>query len=704
MSTRWATLCLCALALATGLLVAGAPATAEVQHEAVTGGSAGAPPSTAALTLRGQTPWATPASPWFWLTAGVGTTAGAIEDLHVQLTFYNRINDATELGQATNAVPNKSVLLRSTAAVTVSATGSIAATCTTVLPDKAARAPTTVPTGSVPCPAGGPTVILGCTPNNGTCGGVYPVSIALYRAGSTTPVARHTTFLSYQEPGSVGAGGALRVSLIMPLSAPLSPDLSPPSKASLTLQEEVAGVLFSHRAIPLTIAANPVTMQSLLADGRPGRRTRDELESLTVPGGDELIDQPYVPIDVAALAGGGLLGEIPEQLTRGDTLLRQVGLHPTPSAWVDTSSTFTNASATDLGLGLQAANTDHVVLADSNLVPVVPIGSDALTFAQTFSLALGRGTRVTAAAADSQLASFFRADPGDPVLAANQLLATLEFIHFENPFKLDARGIVVEPQGSWQASSPTFLAALLGGMSGNPALQSVTLNQFFSQVPKGGNDETSSRRLQAGTAPREIPAGQATRLVTARARLTSLSGAVSDRPSLLSDLSDQLLATQNQQFDPVQRSAALSVYTQHFDDELDLVSLADLGTITFTSRTAPIPVSVLSKAGYPIKVLVSVDSDKFTFPDGSSRALTLVRPTTAVRIQARSRTSGDRLPVGVTLTTPDGQVVIARTTLTVHSTSISLVGVALTCLAALVLLVWWARTWRRGRRRGPRAA
>ena len=104
------------------------------------------------------------------------------------------------------------------------------------------------------------------------------------------------------------------------------------------------------------------------------------------------------------------------------------------------------------------------------------------------------------------------------------------------------------------------------------------------------------------------------------------------------------------------------------------------------------------------RCVVTVDSDKFSFPDGNTRALTLDRPTTAVRIQARSRTSGDRLPVGVTLTTPDGQLVIARTTLTVHSTSISLVGVALTCLAALVLLVWWARTWRRGRRRGPRAA
>ena len=183
-----------------------------------------------------------------------------------------------------------------------------------------------------------------------------------------------------------------------------------------------------------------------------------------------------------------------------------------------------------------------------------------------------------------------------------------------------------------------------------------------------------------------------------------MNDAVSGRPPVFAQLSDQLLATQNLSFDPVQRTGALDVYTQHFDAELGLVSLADLGTVTFTSRTAPIPVSVLSHAPYPVKVLVTVDSDKFTFPDGNTRALTLDRPTTAVRIQARSRTSGDRLPVGVTLTTPDGQLVIARTTLTVHSTSISLVGVALTCLAALVLLVWWGRTWRKSRRKGPRAA
>jgi hypothetical protein len=165
-----------------------------------------------------------------------------------------------------------------------------------------------------------------------------------------------------------------------------------------------------------------------------------------------------------------------------------------------------------------------------------------------------------------------------------------------------------------------------------------------------------------------------------------------------------LLRTENQTFDRDQRVAALDVFTHQLDGVLGDVSLAIQGTITFTSRTAAIPVSVLSSAPFHIKVVLSLDSDKFSFPDGDTRTLTLDRPTTPVRIQAHSRTSGDRLPVGVTLTTPDGQLVLARSTLTVHATSISLVGVALTALAALVLLVWWGRTWRRSRRRGLRAA
>jgi len=126
-------------------------------------------------------------------------------------------------------------------------------------------------------------------------------------------------------------------------------------------------------------------------------------------------------------------------------------------------------------------------------------------------------------------------------------------------------------------------------------------------------------------------------------------------------------------------------------------------TVTFTSRKAPIPITVLSSAPYPVTVVLSLSSDKFEFPQGATQTLHLDRPTTPVRVQAKARTSGDNLPVEVTLRTPDGQLVIARSLLSVHSTSISIVGIALTALAGLVLLIWWGRTWRRGRRHRPRA-
>jgi Flp pilus assembly protein TadB len=61
------------------------------------------------------------------------------------------------------------------------------------------------------------------------------------------------------------------------------------------------------------------------------------------------------------------------------------------------------------------------------------------------------------------------------------------------------------------------------------------------------------------------------------------------------------------------------------------------------------------------------------------------------------------LPIDVTLHTQNGQLLLAHTVLTVHSTAISFVGVALTILAGAVLLFWWARTWRRSRRQRLRA-
>ena len=174
-------------------------------------------------------------------------------------------------------------------------------------------------------------------------------------------------------------------------------------------------------------------------------------------------------------------------------------------------------------------------------------------------------------------------------------------------------------------------------------------------------------------------------------------------PPGLTALADMLLATEASGLSPGRRSAALTAYDRAFAGQTGTITLATERTVTFTAQRAAIPVTVLSGSPYPVTVIVTLTSDKFTFPDGNSRQLVLDRPTTSVRVTAQARTSGDRLPIDVTLHTPDGQLVLAHAVLTVQSTAISFVGVALTVLAGAVLLAWWVRTWLRARRARPRA-
>jgi hypothetical protein len=668
---RRAGLTLCALLVPAASLFGGGAATAASTQDA--------PP----LTLISQSPWVTPAQPWFNLDVAVGESGVPTSQLHVSLTFYGRLDNGSQLQQALGGVPQKGVLGRvSDVAVTGGAGGRSASACVTVVPNEASSS--TVPVGGPgACGADAPTLVLGCTPGSGRCGDVYPVSVALLRSGSSSPIERFTTFLTYQEPGAVGDGGPLRVAVVVPATTDLP---------------TVAGALTDQRNVPTTVAVSPVAVQQ--AEQQRTRADTKALGELADLGGDgtEVLDQPYVPINVAALSGAGIAGEISAQLARGGTLLREAGLHPVAdSPWIDTSSDFTQGDGPNLANGMVATGSPQLVLSDADLTSG---GLANYTFAQPFTLDLGRGS-VPAAAANSQLSARFTAHPDDPRLGAEQLLASLSWVHFEDAFLADPRGVVVIPPPGWRPSGP-FLETLLSGLSGNPALSSVTLSQLFSVVQPGGNREPGTRRLQAGPAGRGITKSAADKIALGRLQLSSYSAAA-EHPAELAPLSDALLATEGKRLSTSGRAAALAAYGHAFAGEVGKVSLGTERTVTFTSGRAPIPITVLSAAGYPVRVVLTLNSDKFTFPNGNTRTLTLSRPTTSVRIEAQARTSGDRLPIDVTLRTPDGQLLIARTVLTVHSTAISFVGVALTVLAGVVLAAWWIRTWRRSRRGRLRA-
>ncbi len=648
---------------------------------AAAGGTEQASAGGAALVLVSQTPWVTATQPWFNLALGVSRGEGAAGSLLVNLTFYGRVDDASDLQQAISGTPTASVLRRLTEPVTAVAGGLTAAACVTVVPDADASPPAT---GPGICPAGAPTLTLGCTPLTGRCGDVYPVSVALVRQGSSTALARFTTFLTYQEPQAVSeTGGPLRVGVVVPVTT-----------GGVTT---VADALTDHHDVAVTLAVNPFAVSTIEATrSRDGLHALDQLAALS---GDQMIDQPFVPINLAALSEAGISGEIGAQVDRGDQVLHGAGLRPDGGPWVDTASTFSQGDAGDLASGLQVAGSSQAVISDTDLASG---GLSNYTFAQPFTLDLGHGSTIAAVAADSALSTRFTTNQANPVLGAEQLLGGLSFVHFENAFLSSPRGVVVSPSPGWRPSS-SFMDALLSGLSGNPALDAVTLSQLFANVPAGGNHEPAVRQLQAGPAGRGFTRSAADRIALDRQQLGSFSVAVAGHPATLTTLGDTLLTTEARGLSTAGRAVALSAYGKSFDSTTGQVTLATERTVTFTAQRAAIPVTVLSSAPYPVTVVVTLTSDKFTFPDGNSQRLTLVHPTTSVRVTAQARTSGDRLPIDVTLHTPDGQVLIAQTVLTVHSTEISFVGVALTVLAGAVLLFWWVRTWRRSRRARPRA-
>ena len=298
---RWATTALCTLAVAALALFGTSGAGASGAATPVQARADGPP-----LSLLSQTPWVTAQQPWFNIALGVGSSeeaaagsAGAA-GLHVSLTFYGRLDDSSQVQQAISGSPPTSALGRPID-VPVSASGPAgltASACVTVLPEESAGAPAAGPGA---CAAGSPTLTMPCTPLTGRCGDVYPVGVALLRQGSSTPLAHFTTFLTYQEPMAVGDGGPLRVALVVPVSG--------------TDTDAVADALAAHRDVVTTLAVSPATVSAIVqAHSHTGDRALDQLDG---DSADQVVDQPYVPINLAALSEAGIAGEIGAQVTRG---------------------------------------------------------------------------------------------------------------------------------------------------------------------------------------------------------------------------------------------------------------------------------------------------------------------------------------------------------------------------------------------------
>ena len=173
----------------------------------------------------------------------------------------------------------------------------------------------------------------------------------------------------------------------------------------------MADALTDHHDVATTLAVSPLAVSQVDAARAARRHARPRPVGGTERRRSDSIS-PTCPINLAALTGAGLSGEIHAQLSRGDDILRTPpDSNPTPAAWVDTSSTLSQGDAANLASGLQLQAPRQAVVSDDNLASA---GVNNYTFAQPFTLDLGHGSTIPAAAADSTLSARFTANPANP--------------------------------------------------------------------------------------------------------------------------------------------------------------------------------------------------------------------------------------------------------------------------------------------------
>jgi hypothetical protein len=650
-------------------------AGAGISGAAVTGiGSTGAAGASAAaspsgrVTLAQQTPWVGPGQS-FQLRLAI-SSAIPRDDLSVAVTVFDRLTSRSAFSQT---LQGRDVgVLRGFPPAPVSALPS----------GPAGDVIVTIPIASSPqapaSPAGGSLDLSSCPSG---CEGVYPVQVELQDQTGNRPLDRFTTHLVFAK--APPSGSKLGFTWILPAHAP--PAVAPDGRRSLPADQsrqlsELAGSLARHESVPVTLAPTPETMQALADSPRPiDHQTLATFTTVAADPIQQVLTGPYVPVSLAGLADVGLADQATAQLARGTQVLGNT-LH----AQTNPHTLVTAGAIDQADVGpLRSQGVDHLVVPDTSLAP----SGSKLTLTQPFQLAGSEPGQPLVTAADSGLASHFTSG-GDQVLAAHQLLADLAEIYFEQPGSSQPRAVVVEAPSGWPASS-AFLGAALDGLAQSPVVQPLTLASLDASIPAvGPSGAPTVRQLGTQSDTARVPVAA---LRSAQRRLLSFSTVVSNDPRLLGDIGDMLLVGQSSDLRSSEQARYMSGVQDQIGAQLGKLTLSQDRTITLTSRTGRIPITVISQAGYTVHAVLTVASDKLSFPNGSTQVLALDRRDNPEYFAVSARASGD-FPLSVSLVSPNGDLVLLNSRFTVRSTATSAVAIALSVGAGAFLLGWWARS------------
>jgi hypothetical protein len=533
--------------------------------------------------------------------------------------------------------------------------------------------------------------------------GVYPLTIELRRPGGPA-LDRFVTPLVVVAPGLV----PLTLAWVWRFDAtPVRlPSGSARTQARAALEPDgrlrrMAGALADASDVPLTLAATPETLEAWVegVGGVPRDEAGADLSGTGDPTGlrataaqatRQVLDSPYVPVDLPRLLAADLGAEVDRQFIRGREVLTQV-------LGGDARGTVLAGDLDAPALSrLRQYGVERVVVPPEALTPL----AQRLTPGRPFALA-HRNRPFAAAVTDPGLAALLDGD-APPALRAARFLAALSLVAFEAP--REQRGVVVVTSAGWDPPA-ALLNAVLGGLRSHPAIAPRTLDGFFAEVALEAVEGAPLVRTPApaGSIPKEGPDPEAVGRI--RRRLAAFAEVIGEDQTPTRAVDRNILLSQVADLPGGRLSpgAYLAGARDVISGVTGRVKGPDGQRVTLTARRASIPISLLNANDRPLRVRVRLESDQLQFPEGAERLLTLPPQNTTERFAVEARAPG-AFPLSIRVTSPDGDLVVNQSDLTIRSTVVSGVGATLTAGAGVFLLVWWGNNLRRSRRRPRRRA
>jgi hypothetical protein len=417
----------------------------------------------------------------------------------------------------------------------------------------------------------------------------------------------------------------------------------------------------------------------------------DTVETVALPYGD-----PVLP----AMLNSGLSGELARQRAAGATVVAAVppGLAPV-GAVVRPNGGRLSAGALDW---LADGGKTNIVLADAGTVDRSRWqGQYAPSPTVPFTSASGSLTMVLPDPATQALFDD-TALLDDPVRASQIVLGELALIWKQLPVPSapTVRGVAIAPPPTLPAD---LWAPMLTKLKHAPFLTPVTATQLTDQVNPPNPNGSAALAASDDAAFDPAYAGAIDRLTHSVETYSSMLPSGSQIPT---ELQRKVYVSTAAPYlvDPV---AGQPWHTSVDDTTADafnsVLPQVKQQTFTFTSREGQISFALGDPGATPLQVIVELESNSFTFPEGNRQSVNVDHPGTVVSFPVVAQASGAN-SIGVFVRAPNGQQLPETgppaATIVVRTTAVNHIALLVTIGAAIGLVALYARRWVR-RRRNP---